>query len=74
MMTILANLKCNPRLIVALTFAFAMLLAAFLVGDHDNAGTLVLVMIGAYVIVAGQLPGKTTDAKSCMPCKAKSAA
>lgn len=68
-MTILAKLKCKPRLTVALTFAFAMLLSAFLVGDHENASTLVLVLIGANVIVAEQIPGKTTDKKQCKPCK-----
>ncbi|GGF83356.1 hypothetical protein [Alteromonas lipolytica] len=49
----------KTHLIVALTFAALMLVVSYLVGDHESAGTLLIMMICAYVIVAGQLTGKS---------------
>ena len=72
-MNILTKLKCSSHLLVALIFAFTMLLSAFLVGEHENASTLVLIQICAYVIVAGQIPRSKTGPKPGKPCNASGA-
>ena len=65
--------KCGTIHLGVINFKFTMLLSAFLVGEHENASTLVLIQICAYVIVAGQIPGNKTGPKPCKPCNASGA-
>ncbi|MDC8829804.1 hypothetical protein [Alteromonas gilva] len=62
----LVNNESRTQLLLALTFAALMLLVSCLVGDHENANTVLLMLIGAYAMVmhlpgirAGDCTGKT---------------
>lgn len=50
-MNYLKSLYTNPELFSAVIFAMSILVISYLVGDHENAGVLISVLLGIYFAV-----------------------
>ena len=60
-MKLLTKLKnCKTSVKIAMAFAFTMLLSSYLMGNHEQANTLLILHIGLYVMVMNFVEGKNT--------------
>ncbi len=50
-MNYLKSLYTNPELYSAVIFALSILAISYFVGDHENAGVLISVLLGIYFAV-----------------------
>ncbi|TPV57371.1 hypothetical protein FJ444_13340 [Aestuariibacter sp. GS-14] len=50
-MNFLKSLYHKPELFSAVIFALSILVMSYLVGDHENAGALITIMLSIYFVV-----------------------
>ncbi len=62
-MNFLKSLYNKPELFSAVIFAMSILVISYLVGDHENAGALISILLGIYFAVFQRV--KTHSKKCC---------
>ena len=57
--------KNKTHLVVTLTFAALMLLCSYLMGNNDNSGVMLTLLISAYAVISGQF----VTSNPCTSCE-----